>query len=133
MVSRSTEVAARHSSTPTTGAAPSARGRVPSRGGRRAVRLEFVVRPPLGAGPSPGSGDPTDIVQFGTGTMCPPTKVDGVWPFNDAWLRTSLLVGPGSRQVFVQESRAFQNSIWSRYSRRVVPIRRSTNGWDRGT
>ena len=23
-------------------------------------------------------------------TMCPPTKVDGVWPFNDAWLRTSL-------------------------------------------
>ena len=22
--------------------------------------------------------------------MCPPTKVDGVWPFNDAWLRTSL-------------------------------------------
>ena len=26
-------------------------------------------------------------------TMCPPTKVDGVWPFNDAWLRTSLLVG----------------------------------------
>ena len=23
-------------------------------------------------------------------TVCPPTKVDGVWPFNDAWLRTSL-------------------------------------------
>ena len=23
-------------------------------------------------------------------TMWPPTKVDGVWPFNDAWLRTSL-------------------------------------------
>ena len=22
--------------------------------------------------------------------MCPPTKVNGVWPFNDAWLRTSL-------------------------------------------
>ena len=35
-------------------------------------------------------GDPTDIVQFGTGHHVPPTKVDGVWPFNDAWLRTSL-------------------------------------------
>ena len=23
-------------------------------------------------------------------TMCPPAKVNGVWPFNDAWLRTSL-------------------------------------------
>ena len=23
-------------------------------------------------------------------TMWPPAKVDGVWPFNDAWLRTSL-------------------------------------------
>ena len=23
-------------------------------------------------------------------TMWPPTKVNGVWPFNDAWLRTSL-------------------------------------------
>ena len=23
-------------------------------------------------------------------TVWPPTKVDGVWPFNDAWLRTSL-------------------------------------------
>ena len=23
-------------------------------------------------------------------TMWPPTKVDGVWPFNDAWLRISL-------------------------------------------
>ena len=34
---------------------------------RTPVRLEFVVRPPLGAGPSPGSGDPTDIVQLGTG------------------------------------------------------------------
>ena len=22
--------------------------------------------------------------------MCPPAKVNGVWPFNDAWLRTSL-------------------------------------------
>ena len=22
--------------------------------------------------------------------MWPPAKVDGVWPFNDAWLRTSL-------------------------------------------
>ena len=22
--------------------------------------------------------------------MCPPVKVNGVWPFNDAWLRTSL-------------------------------------------
>ena len=23
-------------------------------------------------------------------TMCPLAKVNGVWPFNDAWLRTSL-------------------------------------------
>ena len=23
-------------------------------------------------------------------TMCPPAKVNGVWPFNDAWLHTSL-------------------------------------------
>ena len=22
--------------------------------------------------------------------MCPPAKINGVWPFNDAWLRTSL-------------------------------------------
>ena len=22
--------------------------------------------------------------------MCPSAKVNGVWPFNDAWLRTSL-------------------------------------------
>ena len=60
-------------------------------------------------------------------TMCPPTKVDGVWPFNDAWLRTSLSEAWKSPSVR-SRSRAFQNSIWSRYSRRVVPIRHSTNG-----
>ena len=38
----------------------------------------------------PAVGDPTDMVQLGTATMWPPAKVDGVWPFNDAWLRTSL-------------------------------------------
>ena len=32
--------------------------------------------------------------------MCPPAKVNGVWPFNDAWLRTSVVVGqtPGATQ-----------------------------------
>ena len=27
-------------------------------------------------------------------TVWPPAKVNGVWPFNDAWLRTSVVVGP---------------------------------------
>ena len=33
-------------------------------------------------------------------TMCPPAKVNGLWPFNDAWLRTSVVVGqtPGATQ-----------------------------------
>ena len=38
--------------------------------GRVPVRLEFVVRPPLGDGPRPGSGRPNgleDSVQLGTG------------------------------------------------------------------
>ena len=32
--------------------------------------------------------------------MCPPAKVNGVWPFNDAWLRTSVVVDqtPGATQ-----------------------------------
>ena len=55
------------------------------------VRLEFVVRPPLGAGPSPGSGRPNGHCSARHGPpMCPPAKVNSVWPFNDAWLRTSL-------------------------------------------
>ena len=56
-------------------------------------------------------------------TMRPPTKVNGVWPFNDAWLRTSLSEAWKSASVR-SRSRAWQNSTGSRHSRRVVPIRR---------
>ena len=38
----------------------------------------------------PAVGDLTDIVQLGTGHHVSAAKVNGVWPFNDAWLRTSL-------------------------------------------
>ena len=34
----------------------------------------------------------------------------------------------GTRRASVQDQRPFQNSTWSRHSRRIVPIRRSTNG-----
>ena len=36
--------------------------------------------------------------------MWPPAKVNGVWPFNDAWLRTSFVVGqtPGATQTWPQ-------------------------------
>ena len=55
-----------------------------------AVRLEFVVRPPLGAGPRPGSGRPNGDCSARHGPpMWPPAKVNSVWSFNDAWLRTS--------------------------------------------
>ena len=35
--------------------------------------------------------------------MCPPAKVNGVWPFNDAWLRTSIVVGqtPSATQRYL--------------------------------
>ena len=57
------------------------------------VRLEFVVRPPLGAGPSPGSGKPNGHCLVRHGPPCGRRRrstANGVWPFNDAWLRTSL-------------------------------------------
>ena len=50
---------------------------------RPPVRLEFVVRPPLGAAPSPGSGRPNGtLFSSARATMWPPAKIDGVWPFN---------------------------------------------------
>ena len=41
--------------------------------------------------------------------MCPSAKVNGVWPFNDAWLRTSLSEAWKSASVR-SRSRACQNS-----------------------
>ena len=38
----------------------------------------------------PAVGDPTHIVQIGRATVCPPAKVNGVWPSNDAWPRAAL-------------------------------------------
>ena len=62
----------------------------PEQGVQEPVRLEFVVRPPLGAGPRPGSGRPNGHCSARHGPpMWPPAKVNSVWSFNDAWLRTS--------------------------------------------
>ena len=67
-----------------------ARGHQPARRAAAPVRLEFVVRPPLGAGPRPGSGRPNGHCSARHGPpMWPPAKVNSVWSFNDAWLRTS--------------------------------------------
>ena len=68
-----------------------------------AVRLEFVVRPPLGAGPSPGSGRPNGhcsvrhgppCVRQRRSTACGPSTTRGCVP---------RCRRPGSRQVFVQD------------------------------
>ena len=68
-----------------------------------AVRLEFVVRPPLGAGPSPGSGRPNGhcsvrhgppCVRQRRSTACGPSTTRGCVP------RCSR---PESRQVLVQD------------------------------
>ena len=44
------------------------------------VALEFVVRPPLRAGPGPGSVRPNALFNSARATVCPPAKVNGVWP-----------------------------------------------------
>ena len=40
--------------------------------------------------PVPAVGDPTALFSSARATMCPLAKVNHGWPFNDAWLRTSL-------------------------------------------
>ena len=56
----------------------------------RPVRLEFVVRPRWKLDQARAVGYQTHIVQLGTSAMCPPAKVSGVWPSNDAWLRAAF-------------------------------------------
>ena len=53
--------------------------------------LEFVVRPPPGSWTKARQWE-TERTLFSSAraTMCPLAKVNSVWPFNDAWLRTSL-------------------------------------------
>ena len=58
--------------------------------------------------------------------MCPPAKVNGVWPFNDAWLRTSVVVGqtPGATQRCLNPgfSERIRNSRRTRSGRSSVPV-----------
>ena len=69
-------------------------------------------------------------------TMWPPTKVDGVWPFNDAWLRTSL--SEARRHATVPQS-WIQRENWefethTHRSRRIIPNRacRNPSAWRSG-
>ncbi len=54
------------------------------------VRLEFVVRPPLGVGPGPGSERPNAQFRSAAAILCPTANLNGVWRCNDAWLRSTL-------------------------------------------
>ena len=55
------------------------------------VRLEFVVRRRLGAGRGPWQWETQRTwLRSARATVCPPTKVAGVWPSNDAWQRAAL-------------------------------------------
>ena len=104
---------------------PAASGRrVPARPVRddapRPVRLEFVVRPPLGAGPSPGSGRPNGHCSVRHGppcgrrrrsTACGPSTTRGCAP------RCSR---PGSRQVSVQDHGHSRTAVLATFSIRVV-------------
>ena len=57
--------------------------------------------------------------------MCPPAKVNGVWPFNDAWLRTSVVVG--------QTSGATQRCLNPGFSERIRNSRRTRVGRGRSS
>ena len=94
--------------------------------------LEFVVRRRLGAGRGPGNERPNAHYADRLGALgahwqrssvCGPPMTRGSVPHCSR---------PGTRQAFRSRSRPFQNSTWSRNSRRIVPIKRSTNG-DNGT
>ena len=47
----------------------------------------------------PAVADPTYIVHLGKATVCPDVKVEGVWRFNDAWLRAAFVVGLKIREL----------------------------------
>ena len=98
-----------------------------------ACRSRIRIRRRPGAGRGPGSGRPNapgsdrqgpPCVRRRTSAACGPPTTRGSVP------RCSR---SGTRQASVPDHGAFQNSTWSRNSRRIVPIRRSTNGCDSGT